>query len=134
MRCASLRIDPRGLANVGSACVGADPGTPPRRVADAMRAHPEWVAGTARDATALARSLPGLLVKEGAEAVYVAGLPDGRGIAFKIDDGANRARPVAMAGILQALGIDNATIQEQAHAPLMGGGAVVGEIRPGRLT
>ncbi|MFM7597738.1 MAG: asparaginase [Actinomycetota bacterium] len=124
----------RGLANVGSACVGADPGTPPRRVADAMRAHPEWVAGTARDATALARSQPGLMVKEGAEAVYVAGLPDGRGIAFKIDDGANRARPVAMAGILQALGIDNATIQEQAHAPLMGGGAVVGEIRPGRLT
>lgn len=53
----------RGLANVGSACVGADPGTPPRRVADAMRAHPEWVAGTARDATALARSLPGLMVK-----------------------------------------------------------------------
>ena len=122
-----------GLARVGSVCVQAEPGTPPRRVADAMRAHPEWVAGTSRDATALARSLPGTLVKEGAEAVYVVGLPDGRGIALKVEDGANRARPVAMAGVLRALGIDNDVIEGHAHAPLMGGGRVVGEIRPGPL-
>lgn len=123
-----------GLARMGSACVQAEQGTPPRRVADAMRAHPEWVAGTSRDATALARSLPGTLVKEGAEAVYVAALPDGRGIALKVEDGANRARPVAMAGVLRALGIDNDVIEGHAHAPLMGGGRVVGEIRPGALT
>ena len=119
-----------GLARAAAACVLADPGTPPRRVADAMRAHPEWVAGTRRDATALARSLPGLLLKEGAEAVYMASFDDGRAIALKIDDGANRARPVAMAGILQAIGVDNDVIESHAHAPLLGAGAVVGEIRP----
>ena len=119
-----------GLARSAAACVRADPGTPPRRVADAMRAHPEWVAGSRRDATALARTLPGLLLKEGAEAVYVSAFPDGRSIALKIDDGANRARPVAMAGILQGLGIDNEVIEAQAHAPLLGAGRPVGEIRP----
>ena len=119
-----------GLARAAASCVLAEPGTPPRQVADAMRAHPEWVAGTRRDATALARSLPGLLLKEGAEAVYMAAFDDGRAIALKIDDGANRARPVAMAGILQAIGIDNEVIDAHAHAPLLGAGEVVGEIRP----
>ena len=119
-----------GLARAAAGCVLAAPGTPPRRVADAMRDHPEWVAGTRRDATALARSMPGLLLKEGAEAVYMAAFDDGRAIALKIDDGANRARPVAMAGILQALGFDNDVIEAHAHAPLMGAGMVVGEIRP----
>ncbi|TEX50304.1 MAG: asparaginase [Actinomycetales bacterium mxb001] len=124
----------RGLARMGAACVQAPLATPPRQVADAMRAHPEWVAGTSRDAAALARSVPGMLIKEGAEAVYVAALPDGRGIALKVEDGANRARPAAMAGVLRAIGIDNATIEAQACAPLLGGGAVVGDIRPGSLT
>ena len=119
-----------GLARAARACVLAEPGTPPRQVADAMRAHPEWVAGTRRDATALARSIPGLLLKEGAEAVYMAAFDDGRAIALKIDDGANRARPVAMAGILQAIGVDNDVIEAHAHAPLLGAGAIVGEIRP----
>ena len=119
-----------GLARSATACVLADPATPPRQVADAMRAHPEWVAGSRRDATALASSVPGLLLKEGAEAVYVAAFPDGRAIALKIDDGANRARPVAMAGILQGLGIDNEVIEAQAHAALLGAGRPVGEIRP----
>ena len=31
--------------------------------------------------------LPGMIAKDGAEGVYAAGLPDGRGIAIKITDG-----------------------------------------------
>ena len=119
-----------GLARLGTSCVLADPGSPPRTVADAMRAHPEWVAGTSRDATALARALPDVLLKEGAEAVYLATFPDGTSIALKIDDGANRARPVAMAGVLRSIGVHHEVIEEQAHSPLHGGGRVVGEIRP----
>lgn len=122
-----------GLARMGAACVTAEPGAPARTVADAMRAHPDWVAGTRRDAAALTRSLPGLLAKEGAEGVYVAAFDDGRAIALKIDDGANRARPVAMAGVLQAIGITNDVIAGHAHQELLGGGRVVGEIRPARL-
>ncbi|MGI9196213.1 MAG: asparaginase, partial [Candidatus Nanopelagicales bacterium] len=119
-----------GLARLGTSCVRADPGSPPRKVADAMRAHPEWVAGTSRDATALARALPDVLLKEGAEAVYLAAFPDGTSLALKIDDGANRARPVAMAGVLRSIGVHHEVIDEQAHSPLYGGGRVVGEIRP----
>lgn len=125
-----------GLARLAASCGFAEPGTAPRAVADAMREHPEWVAGTRRDGTALARAIPGLFAKEGAEAVYMAALPDGRAIALKIDDGADRARPVAMAGILLALGVDAwqgvdaAVLQRQAHPPLLGGGRRVGELRP----
>lgn len=119
-----------GLARLGSSCVQADPASAPRRVAEAMSAHPEWVAGTHRDATALSRALPGALVKEGAEAVYLVALPDGAAVALKIDDGANRARPVAMAGILRAVGIDNDVVRAQACQVLLGGGQPVGEIVP----
>ena len=119
-----------GLARLGSTCVQADRDSAPRRVAEAMSAHPPWVAGTQRDATALSRSLPGALVKEGAEAVYLVALPDGTTVALKIDDGANRARPVAMAGILRAIGVDNDVVEEQACQVLLGGGRPVGEIVP----
>ena len=121
-----------GLTVVGLARLGAsltqsgDPAS--QRVASAMRAHPEWVAGTQRDAAALQRSLPGSLIKEGAEAVYLVVLPDGRSIALKIEDGSGRARPIAMAGILRALGIDNEVIASQSRQVLLGGGQPAGEI------
>jgi L-asparaginase II len=98
------------------------------RVASAMRTFPEWGAGTHRDAAALQRSLPGSLLKEGAEAVYLVVLPDGRSIALKVEDGSWRARPIAMAGILQALGITNGVIEQQSRQVLLGGGRPAGEI------
>ena len=58
------------------------------------------------------------------------GLPDGRGVAIKITDGSPRARPVAMAGVLQRLGFDHETLTAQASAPVLGHGERVGEIRP----
>lgn len=116
-----------GLARLGTSIALGDD-EPARRVAAAMRAHPDWVAGSRRDAAALQRSLPGSLIKEGAEAVYLVVLADGRSIALKIEDGAGRARPVAMAGILRALGIDNEVIDEQSRQVLLGGGEPAGEI------
>ena len=68
--------------------------------------------------------------KAGAEAVYAVGLPDGRGVALKISDGNPRARPVLMAAVLQRLGFDHPTLDEQASAPVLGHGERVGEIRP----
>jgi len=118
-----------GLARTGSRAATADPSSPERRVADAMRDYPEWVAGTRRDATALSVGVPGLLIKEGAEGVYVAGLPDGTGIALKIDDGAGRARQVVMAAILARLGIDADIVRDQSSIALFGGPLQVGEIR-----
>jgi L-asparaginase II len=118
-----------GLARMGAA-VASGEDEPARRVADAMRGYPDWVAGTRRDAAALQRSLPGALIKEGAEAVYLVVLPDGRAIALKIEDGGGRARPVAMAGILRAIGVDNDVIDAQARQVLLGGGRPAGEIIP----
>lgn len=121
-----------GLSVVGLARMGASIATeddePARRVSAAMRDHPDWVAGTRRDAAALQRSLPGALIKEGAEAVYLVVLPDGRSVAIKIEDGSGRARPVAMAGILRAIGIDNDVIAEQSRRVLLGGGRPAGEV------
>lgn len=118
-----------GLARLGRSISMADDEAA-RRVAAAMREHPEWVAGTRRDAAALQRSLPGSLIKEGAEAVYLVVLPDGRSVALKIEDGSGRARPVAMAGILRAIGVDNDVIAQQSRQVLLGGGSPAGEIVP----
>ena len=104
------------------------------QVADAMRSYPEYVSGTRRDELALHRAIPGLIGKAGAEAVYAVGLPDGRGVAIKITDGTARARPVAMAGVLQRLGFDHETLTAQASAPVLGHGVRVGEIRPSAIT
>jgi len=118
-----------GLARAFRACVLAAPGTPERRVADAMRAHPEYVAGTRRIDTRLMREVPGVLAKMGAEAVQAVALPDGRALAFKIDDGAQRALGPVLARALARMGVDSPVLAGIADAPLSGGGGKVGEIR-----
>jgi L-asparaginase II len=118
-----------GLARTLSGAVQAPEGSPERRVADAMRAHPELLGGSRRDVTAFMRAVPGLAAKDGAEGVYVAAMPDGTGIAVKVDDGADRARQVVLARLLMDLGVDPEAVAGLATVPLYGGGAVVGEVR-----
>jgi len=125
-----LALTLTGLAGAVRGCVLAEPGSPRRRVVDAMRAHPEWVGGTRRDVSALMRGVPGLLAKDGAEGVGVAALADGRAVGVKIDDGASRARQVVTAEALRALGVDAPVVAEQRTFPLGGGGRVVGQVRP----
>jgi L-asparaginase II len=122
-----------GLARAFGRLASTSDGTE-QRVATAIRNHPEYLSGTRRDESELHRAIPGLIGKAGAESVYAVGLPDGRGIAIKISDGHPRARPVAMAGILQRLGFDHETLDEQASAPVLGAGDRVGEIRPCKET
>ena len=125
----SLYALARAFGYIASASDGAE-----QRVATAIRNHPEYVSGTRRDELELHLAIPGLMVKAGAEAVYAVGLADGRGVAVKISDGSPRARPVAMAGVLQRLGFDHETLDAQVSAPVLGGGEVVGEIRPCKET
>ncbi|MFD8483738.1 asparaginase [Kitasatospora sp. NPDC059673] len=124
-----LAVSLTGLARGYRALVMAEPGTEQRRVADAMRAHPEYVAGTRRADTWLMRAVPGALSKMGAEAVQVVALADGRALAFKIEDGAERARGPVLAAALRRLGLQDPVLERIASAPLHGGGAVVGEVR-----
>ena len=100
------------------------------KVAEAIRRHPELVSGTSRDEARLLRAIPGAIAKMGAEAVYVLALPDGRAVALKLDDGADRARPVVMAAALARLGFEEEAVAETGRHLLYGGGVPVGELRP----
>jgi len=102
----------------------------PAQVAEAMRTHPELVAGEGRSVTTLMRRVPGLIAKDGAEGGYAAALPDGGAIAMKIDDGATRAADCAAAWALHRLGVDPGPLAELTHAPVLGGGQPVGTVRP----
>ena len=117
-----------GLVRAFRALVLADPGSPERRVADAMRAHPEWTSGTDRDERRLMDAVPGLLVKCGAEGIDAFAFADGRAGAIKIDDGAMRARTPVTVATLRALGADGIP-ETMATVPVHGGESVVGEIR-----
>jgi len=118
-----------GVARAFGCLVTAEPGSDERRVADAMRAHPEVVGGTGRDVTALMTGVPGLLAKDGAEGVFGAALPDGRAIAVKIADGAARASAPVLVEALRTLGVDVGGVAEVAAPAVYGGGRPVGCVR-----
>jgi L-asparaginase II len=60
-------------------------------VVRAMTAHPRLVGGPDSVDTLVMRALPGAVAKRGAEGVLCVGLPDGAGVALKVEDGAHRA-------------------------------------------
>lgn len=104
--------------------------SPAGTVALAMRRHPEMVGGPTRDVTLLMQGIPGLMAKDGADGVFAAALPDGRAVALKISDGANRARPPVMKAALHALGVDISAVDPRAFSSLiLGHGRPVGEVR-----
>ena len=123
-----------GLARAFS-LLATSAGAEERRVAAAIREHPEWVSGTTRDELVLLRAVPGAIAKAGAEAGSVVALADGRSFALKISDGSARARPVVMAAALAKLGVDTEpgvdtdAVRSTGASPLLGGAEVVGEIR-----
>ncbi|MFZ5848079.1 MAG: asparaginase [Actinomycetota bacterium] len=123
-----------GLARAFRA-IAVGEGGPERRVAQAIRQHPEHVSGSRRDEARLLKAIPGAIGKAGAESCYAVALPDGRGVAIKTDDGAARVRPVLMAEVLRRLevrelpGVDLDEVNATGDVPLFGGGRRVGEIR-----
>lgn len=116
----------RSYAQLGS----ASPESPEGRVAAAMRRHPEMVAGEGRDVARLMRAVPGLFAKDGAEAVQLFGLADGRAAAIKISDGGDRARLPITVRLLEALGIGADKLAELDCPVVLGGGSPVGVLRP----
>ena len=121
--------DPEGLAPGRRAAV--------KRIAAAMTARPEMVAGSGRFCSALISESKGaILSKTGAEGVYAVALPAlGLGVAVKVEDGASRASEVAVAAVLRSLGaIDGALEQRLAEAmvaPIHNrSGLRTGEVRP----
>jgi len=94
-------------------------------VMNAARAHPEMVAGEGRLTTRTMQSVPGLFMKEGAEAVEVASMADGRTLVYKISDGSWRAFGAIMHAALLDWGI---TTTEEAFN-VYGGANIVGGMR-----
>ncbi|MDQ0785529.1 L-asparaginase II [Streptomyces sp. B3I8] len=118
----------RGLARAAARLTTAPAGTPEARVADAMREHPEMASGSTRDVAALMRAVPGLLSKDGFEGVQVAALPDGRAVAVKVSDGAERARVPVTAAALEWAGVEGDVLKPFSGAVLLGGGRPVGAV------
>jgi L-asparaginase II len=122
----AFAISLSGLARAFAVLATAAGDTPEGTVSHAVRTHPEWLGGTGREVTELLRAVPGLIAKDGAESVYAAAMPDGRAVAMKIADGSDRARPVVMAGLLQALGVPG--LDGMALRPVLGRGHPVGTV------
>ncbi|WP_346623919.1 asparaginase [Blastococcus montanus] len=118
-----------GLARGVLSLVEAPGGSRERAVADAMRAHPWFVAGTGREDTDLMRAVPRLLVKGGADGVHVAALPGAGAVALKLDDGGDRGRTPALGAGLRRLGVPAEVLAPWARPAVQGGNGVVGEVR-----
>jgi L-asparaginase II len=121
----------RGLATAIGRIATAAPGTPEALVAQAMRAYPAYVAGGRRDTTELMRTVPGLIAKDGFEALQVAALPDGTAMALKIADGSDRARLPATLAALRFAGVDHDLLLPLAPPAAPDGLAVTGALVTG---
>ena len=93
-----------------------------KRVADAMRAHPELIRGPGAADTRLMQLRPRWFAKGGAEGLLCAGDGQGMGLALKVEDGTGRAIAPALAAFLDGP-------EELAVVPLENSrGEVVGEV------
>jgi len=77
-----------------------------RRIAAAMRARPELIAGEGATDTELMRTLDGFVAKGGAEGLICIAGPNGLGIALKSEDGSYRPQQPALGAFLPRLGFD----------------------------
>jgi L-asparaginase II len=77
-----------------------------KRIAAAMRAHPELIRGPRATDTLLMQALPGAIAKGGAEGLMCGVLADGTGFALKSVDGNQRPLRAALATFLGPLGAE----------------------------
>ena len=96
-----------------------------QRVLSASRAFPEMVAGDERVTTEMMRRVKDLYMKDGAEAVAVASMPDGRTLVFKIGDGSLRPMNLLINSGLARLGVATSYKEEK----VLGGSTVIGSLR-----
>ncbi|WP_462419042.1 asparaginase [Kytococcus sp. Marseille-QA3725] len=122
-----MSISLAGLARSFGRVAAAQEG-PEGAVAGAMRENPQYVGGTRREVTRLMRSVPGSVAKDGAEAVLAMGLPDGRGLAVKTTDGAERVNHAVVVELLRRVGITSEPLDRLGTVPILGHGREVGSV------
>lgn len=124
-----------GIADSGLRIADSKDGGPIRNpqsaIVQSMLRHPELVAGEGRPCTELMRAHPGrVVVKVGAEGVYCALLPrDGLGVAIKVADGHALASALAIAAVLEQLGLRPRPESLTTRQLLNTRGEPVGELR-----
>jgi L-asparaginase II len=119
-----------GLARAFASIATGTAGAAGSDVHHAMTSHPAMVGGPTNGVTRLMAAVPGMMVKDGAEGVYAAALPDGSTVALKVADGSTRARQILLIAALRALGVDvDALDPDLWTSPLLGHGERVGEVR-----
>lgn len=96
-----------GMARAMARFAAAPDGSAEARLHQAMRLHPELVAGEGRACTELMRAMDGkVALKTGAEGYFIAILPEQKlGIALKAACGTTRAAECAIAALLVKLGV-----------------------------
>jgi len=101
------------------------------RIIEAMLRHPELVAGEGRPCTEMMRAHPGrVITKVGAEGVYCAVLTQEKvGVALKVADGHSVASALAMAAVLEELGLRPRPASLTARSNVNTRGETVGELR-----
>jgi L-asparaginase II len=107
-----------------------------QRCTSAMRSHPYLVAGRSRTDTAIMEVSPDLVVKTGAEGLACAAwLPEGLGIAVRVEDGGERASGPTMIRALYLIGAlsppEVRKLAPIAKRPVLGGGRRVGDMVAG---
>ena len=126
-----------GMGRAMAHFAAAPDGSAEARLHQAMRLHPELVAGESRACTELMRAMDGkVALKTGAEGFFIAILPERKlGIALKADCGTTRAAECAIAAILVGLGVLDANhpaTLKRMNAPILNRRDIVtGTIKPG---
>jgi len=125
-----------GMARAMARYAAAPEGSAEARLHQAMRLHPDLVAGETRACTELMRAMDGkVALKTGAEGFFIAILPDRKlGIALKAACGTTRAAECAIATLLVRLGALDANhpaTLKRTNAPILNRRNIVtGEIKP----
>jgi len=104
---------------------------PASRIVEGMLRHPDLIAGEGRPCTEIMRAHPGrVIAKVGAEGVYCALLTQQRlGVALKVADGHAVASALAMAAVLEELGLRPRPAGLTARPNVNTRGETVGELR-----
>ena len=105
--------------------------TPNSRIVEAMLRHPELIAGEGRPCTEMMRAHPGrVITKVGADGVYSALLvQEGWGVALKVEDGYGPASVLAIARVLEELGLRPQPESLRSKPNVNSRGETVGELR-----
>ncbi len=125
-----------GMARAMAHFAAAPDGSAEARLHQAMRLHPELVAGETRACTELMRAMEGkVALKTGAEGFFIAILPEQKlGIALKAACGTTRAAECAITALLVQLGVlnpDHPAALKRMNAPIKNRrGIVTGTLKP----